>query len=71
MCECFACVALHHVLAWCLQKYEKGIRYPGTRVTGSCEQPVGTKSSPLQEPQVLVSKEPTVLTVNLTQPRAT
>jgi hypothetical protein len=32
-----ACISVHHLYAWCPQKPEEGIIFPGTEVTGGCE----------------------------------
>lgn len=50
------CVFLHHVCDWFLRRLEEVIRYPGTRITDSCQQTCDfweVNLSPLQEQPVL------------------
>lgn len=35
--SCFAaCISVHNVHAWCVQKLQEGIRFLGTQVTDNC-----------------------------------
>lgn len=40
-----ACISMHHMLARCPQKPDKGTRYLGTRITGGYEPLSGSGSS--------------------------
>lgn len=48
---------MYHVLAWCPERSEEGIRYPGTGVTDSYELPYGywklNPGFPLEQPVLL------------------
>ena len=41
VCVMPACVSVHHMYAWLLQRLEEGIRYLVIRVTDGCELPYG------------------------------
>lgn len=36
MCILLACMSVHHVSAWCMQKPEEGIQSVGTGVVDCC-----------------------------------
>lgn len=69
------CMCVYHVCTWCLWRPEKGVRSPGTWVTGGWELPCGgweLNPGPLQEQPGLLTDEPSlqlpVLTAQNTVP---
>jgi hypothetical protein len=56
-----ASMPMCHVGAWFQRRPEEGIGHPGTRVTGSPEQPCGCwkfNPGPLEEPPIFLTTEP-------------
>lgn len=45
-CECFDCMYVYHVHAWCPWKSEEGSIFPRTRDTDGCELPCGAETEP-------------------------
>lgn len=62
MCRVFCLhVYICTTCAWCLQKSENGVRFPGNRITGGCQSPFEyweLNMGPPQEWQVLLATEP-------------
>jgi hypothetical protein len=52
---CFCFMFVHRVCAWCPQRPEEGIRFPGTEVMNDWE--LGAASCSLQEQQVPLTAE--------------
>lgn len=57
-------MCIYNLHAWCWQRPEEGIVFPGTEVTDGCEPPHGCweaePGSSLQEQRVLLIFEPTL-----------
>lgn len=64
----YVCMHVHHLCPWCLQRSEEGgVRSPGTRRVNGSEPICGCwelKLDPLQEQQVLLIAEPSLLPQN-------